>query len=215
MNVSLLTGIGTGGDAEGDTLETIENLQGSDFGDTLEGDNGPNWLLGQNGQNTLRGLGGDDLLEGGKDNDLLEGGDGNDTLRASMDVASLDPLVSGGIDTLRGGAGNDFLYGDAGGDLLDGGADNDQLFGGKDDDTLLGGDGDDMLDGGAGNDFLDAGPGYLRQFLYGRAGNDHRLAGRLRLSRRRRWRRPAGSRRRHFEFADRRDWKGHAALWLG
>ena len=128
VNVSLLTGQGQGGDAEGDTLDTIENLQGSDFGDTLEGDNGPNWLRGQNGANTLRGLGGDDLLEGGKDGDTLEGGDGNDTLRASTDVASLDPLVSGGIDTLRGGAGNDFLYGDAGGDTLDGGDGADQIL---------------------------------------------------------------------------------------
>ena len=173
VSVSLFTGTGSGGDAAGDTLAGIENLQGSDLGDTLEGDNGPNWLRGLNGANLLRGLGGDDLLEGGKDGDTLEGGDDSDTLRASTDVASLDPLVSGGADTLRGGAGNDFLYGDAGGDLLDGGADNDQLFGGKDDDTLLGGTGDDMLDGGAGNDFLDAGAGYLQQFLYGRAGNDH------------------------------------------
>ena len=74
VNVSLFTGLGSGGDAAGDTLSGIENLQGStDFGDTLEGDNGANWLRGLNGANTLRGLGGDDLLEGGKNDDAQIG----------------------------------------------------------------------------------------------------------------------------------------------
>ena len=182
VNVSLFTGNGTGGDAQGDTLNGIENLQGStDFGDTLEGDNGPNWLRGLNGNNTLRGLGGNDLIEGGKDNDFIDGGNGNDTLKADQDPASNDPSVGGGIDTLLGGAGNDTLYGDAGGDTLDGGADDDQIYGGKSGDMISGGDGNDTLRanfdpastdpllsggidtliGGAGNDIL-----------YGDAGGD-------------------------------------------
>src|SRR5437899_8148726 len=37
VNVSLATGQGSGGDAEGDTLANIENLTGSAFDDTLEG----------------------------------------------------------------------------------------------------------------------------------------------------------------------------------
>ena len=168
--VSLFTGIGNGGDAQGDTLSGIENLQGSDFGDTLEGDNGANWLRGLDGANTLRGLGGDDLLEGGKDGDILEGGDGADTLRASLDVASLDPGVSGGIDTLRGGAGNDFLYGDAGGDTLDGGDGADQIFGGKDNDMILGGAGNDLVYGGAGIDTISGGDD--ADTLHGDAGAD-------------------------------------------
>ncbi len=40
VNVSLMTGVGSGGDAEGDTLATIENLTGSNFDDTLEGNGG-------------------------------------------------------------------------------------------------------------------------------------------------------------------------------
>ena len=40
VNVSLMTGLGSGGDAEGDTLSTIENLTGSNFDDTLEGNGG-------------------------------------------------------------------------------------------------------------------------------------------------------------------------------
>ncbi len=185
VSVSLFTGLGSGGDAAGDTLSGIENLQGSsDFGDTLEGDNGPNWLRGLNasdpvlnisGTNTLRGLGGADLLEGGRDNDSLDGGDGADTLKASQDPASIDPNVSGGIDTLLGGNGNDLLYGDAGGDVLDGGADADQIYGGKDGDTIFGGTGDDLVFGGAGNDVIDGGEG--ANTLSGDDGNDTITAG--------------------------------------
>ena len=37
VSVSLATGVGSGGDAEGDTLANIENLTGSAQNDTLEG----------------------------------------------------------------------------------------------------------------------------------------------------------------------------------
>jgi Ca2+-binding RTX toxin-like protein len=70
VTVSLATGIGTGGDAEGDTLTGIENLYGSEQGDHLTGDAG---------NNILAGLGGDDVLTGGAGADVLKGGAGNDT----------------------------------------------------------------------------------------------------------------------------------------
>ena len=44
--VSLVTGNGVGGDAEGDRLFNIENLTGSNFDDTLEGNAGNNVLVG-------------------------------------------------------------------------------------------------------------------------------------------------------------------------
>ncbi len=175
VSVSLLTGVGMGGDAQGDTLSGIENLQGSNFDDTLEGDNGPNWLRGFPGTNTLHGLGGNDLLQGDRNDDTLDGGDGNDTLDASLDPASLDPMVSGGHDTLLGGAGNDILRGDAGGDLLDGGDGADQIFGGQDGDTILGGAGDDVVHGAAGDDLIDGGEGL--NMLFGEDGNDVITAG--------------------------------------
>ena len=49
-----MTGLGSVGDAAGDTLANIENLTGSNFDDVLEGNGGNNVLAG--GTN---GLGGD------------------------------------------------------------------------------------------------------------------------------------------------------------
>src|SRR5262249_40390134 len=46
VEVSLWQGIGVGGDAQGDTLISIENVFGSPFDDLLIGDDGPNELDG-------------------------------------------------------------------------------------------------------------------------------------------------------------------------
>src|SRR5262249_23181554 len=76
VTVSLATGTGSGGDAEGDTLSQIENLTGSVFDDTLTGDDGTNVLDGGAGNDTLAGLGGDDVLVGGAGAGHLGGGGG-------------------------------------------------------------------------------------------------------------------------------------------
>ena len=187
VNVNLLTGQGTGGDAQGDTLTGVDNLVGSNFDDTLTGHN---W------QGDLYGGGGNDLLQGGTGNgDRLYGGDGNDRLYGD---AGADHLYGGtGLDTLFGGVGDDSLfggsdadsilgedgsdqlYGDAGMDTLSGGLGNDQLFGGTEADSLDGDAGDDLLDGGAGTDTLYGGDGDDGIFggaeddsVFGGAGND-------------------------------------------
>ena len=51
--VSLATGIGSGGDAEGDRLSNIENLTGSNLDDTLQGNSGNNKLVGGLGTDTV------------------------------------------------------------------------------------------------------------------------------------------------------------------
>ncbi len=63
--VSLVTGIGSGGAAEGDTLAGIENLAGSQGNDSLVGNSGANALNGSNGNDILTGAGGKDMLTGG------------------------------------------------------------------------------------------------------------------------------------------------------
>ena len=123
-----------GGDAEGDSLTSIEALWGSAFGDVFMGNHSPNHLFGNAGDDIITGAGGNDLLRGGPDNDRL-GGDG------------------------MAEEGNDTLYGGEGGDQLKGGMGNDMLFGGMGADELQGGDGADTLEGGMGADELVGGDG--------------------------------------------------------
>ena len=80
VGVNLATGLGSSGDAEGDTLTGIENVLGSDQGDILTGNGGANALSGFAGADTLHGGGGDDVLDGGAGDDTLDGGAGNDTM---------------------------------------------------------------------------------------------------------------------------------------
>ena len=61
VTVNLGAGTASGGDAEGDTFTSIENLSGSDHDDSLTGDADSN------------------VLEGGAGADTLDGGDGTDT----------------------------------------------------------------------------------------------------------------------------------------
>ena len=105
--VNLLNGTAFGGDAEGDTLISIENLIGSAFNDRLVGDSNNNQIDGGDGDDVLGGGDGDDILNGGAGFDFLEGGDG--------------------ADSLNGGDGNDDLYGGAGVDILTGGAGSDDF----------------------------------------------------------------------------------------
>ncbi|MGF1619233.1 MAG: M10 family metallopeptidase C-terminal domain-containing protein [Rhodomicrobiaceae bacterium] len=78
------------GDATGDILFSIENVIGSDFGDTL---------IGSYTSNRLEGRGGDDILQGSRGSDTLLGGDGDDWLDGGP-----------GKDVLEGGAGADSFY---------------------------------------------------------------------------------------------------------
>jgi Ca2+-binding RTX toxin-like protein len=67
--VSLGTGQGAGGFAEGDRFSLVENITGSAFGDRL---------TGVSGGNLLQGLGGNDILVGAAGGDTLDGGAGTD-----------------------------------------------------------------------------------------------------------------------------------------
>ena len=137
VTVNLSDGTATGGDAEGDTLTSIENLSGSAHDDTLTGDAS------------------DNVLEGAGGADTLDGGDGADTASwAASDAAITIDLSTGtntgghaagdtitNIESLLGSRYSDVLTGDAGANRLDGGAGNDRLTGGAGADTLVGGTG--------------------------------------------------------------------------
>ena len=65
--IDLGAGTASGGDAAGDTLSGIENLEGSAQADSLRGDAGVN---------VIAGGGGADFQVGGAGNDALSGGGG-------------------------------------------------------------------------------------------------------------------------------------------
>ena len=74
INGSLRTGKAIG---EGtDTLIDIENLAGTRFNDTLEGNHGDNELAGLAGNDEIFGLGGNDTILGSAGADKIDGGDG-------------------------------------------------------------------------------------------------------------------------------------------
>ena len=70
VTVNLETGVNTGGDAEGDILISIENINGSNHNDSITGNHGANKLYSGKG---------DDLIYGGAGNDIMYGEDGADT----------------------------------------------------------------------------------------------------------------------------------------
>jgi Ca2+-binding RTX toxin-like protein len=150
VTVDLLAGTASGGDAQGDTLVSIENLYGSSFDDHLTGNNARNVIGGELGDDTLVGNGGDDALNGEAGNDTLDGGDGADRL---VGGAGLDTIHGGnGADSIDAGNGNDIVFGEAGNDAIYGGAGIDQIDGGDGNDILEGAAGADALIGGAGID---------------------------------------------------------------
>ena len=148
VTVNLLDGSATGGDAAGDTLESIEHLTGSGHDDVLTGDAG------------------DNVLEGGPGADTLDGGMGTDTASYADSPSRVDVRLSGtvvnhgdatgdtlsNIENLTGSAHNDILAGNGQANVLTGLTGNDLLWGSSGDDVLTGGPGADRLVGGAGND---------------------------------------------------------------
>ena len=176
--VDLGAGSASGG-AGNDTLVGVEGVIGSEFADTLTGDDNNNFFRGRLGDDVIDGRGGTDragyeqasgpvvvsllagTATGAEGNDTLlnienlRGSDFGDTLTGN-DGAN-DIPARGGDDTVHGGGGNDSLYGEAGDDTLNGDAGDDYLDGGADNDALNGGSGQDTLRGGAGDDRLDGG----------------------------------------------------------
>ncbi|MEL6205191.1 MAG: calcium-binding protein [Pseudomonadota bacterium] len=117
VSVDLRRDVQEGGHAEGDRLQSIENVIGSQQSDEIRGNSDDNVLTGLDGIDILSGRRGNDLLDGGAGDDQLTGGDGN--------------------DTLNGGAGDDALSGGAGADRFDAGPGADTINGGDGLDTIV------------------------------------------------------------------------------
>ena len=148
VTVNLAAGMASGGDAQGDTFSSIEQVFGSAFADKLTGDAGANELSGQDG---------DDILVGGAGADALKGGNGIDTASYVNSAAGVTVNLATGAVSGGDAAGDTFnsieqVLGSNQGDRLTGDAGANTLWGGNGDDVITGGLGADFLKGGAGND---------------------------------------------------------------
>jgi Ca2+-binding RTX toxin-like protein len=163
------------GSAVGDTLVSIERINGSNTGgDTLRGDGSSNTFFGFGGVDALFGDAGIDTLNGGAGDDSLYGGAGGDAMDggADFDTASYYSEVAGATINLAnqalnaGSALGDTLINieringsNTGADNLTGDDNANYLVGYGGIDTLLGGNGDDTLRGGVGADILSGNAG--------------------------------------------------------
>jgi Ca2+-binding RTX toxin-like protein len=140
--VDLAAGTSTG---EGtDEIRSVEQVEGSNFDDTITGDAGPNRFYANAGD------------------DVIEGGDGLDSIRYIFATGPVTVDLAAGTATGEGSdtiAGVEFVDGSDFDDTINGDAASNVLTGGSGDDVIGGGDGNDTLDGGDGNDTLDGGIG--------------------------------------------------------
>ena len=102
VSVNLLTGLGSGGDAQGDILGGIENIVGSAFNDTLTGSAADNVITGGAGTDTLSG-------GMGRDNFIFDA-------TALTDATAVTPIFDRFTDYNQGNSGE---YSIAEGDQLD------------------------------------------------------------------------------------------------
>ena len=160
VTVDLLNGFGFGGDAEGDTLFSIESIFGSNFDDVLTATNSAATFYGFVGADTLTGGTGADSLVGGVGGDTLNGGGGVDTAfytsstavtinlannalnaggeAAGDTLANIENISSSGFgDTIIGNALDNKLFGNGGNDILGGGTGIDTMIGGTGSDSFV------------------------------------------------------------------------------
>ena len=111
VSVNLSTGIATGNASVGtDTITGgVNNVIGSNFGDTLSGTSGNQFLNGMGGNDTINGAGGNDVLTGGSGNDTFVFASGSTagaiiTDFAGNGAAAGDALEFHGFGETSGGA---------------------------------------------------------------------------------------------------------------
>ena len=121
----------SGGDAEGDTFESLIDVSYTDADGAAQTESLPDI-------EHLTGSAHNDILAGDRRDNVLDGAGGNDTLYGGP---------GGGDDAMLGNAGDDRLFGGQGADRLDGGTGDDTLSGGPAGDVFVfaPGSGDDTI----------------------------------------------------------------------
>ena len=163
--IDLLYNYAYGGDADGDSFSSIENVIGSSYNDSIYGTNSDNVIEGLAGSDWLYGHGGNDTLIGGDGADHMDGGTGIDTVSYA---GATSPLIinlelgEGGfgaygdsyysIENVIGGDNGDTITGTGQVNVIEGRGGEDWISDGAGDDTIYGGAGDDAFNAGAGAD---------------------------------------------------------------
>ncbi|MEZ5960364.1 MAG: calcium-binding protein [Hyphomonadaceae bacterium] len=140
VTIDLLNGVGSGGSAEGDTFQSIENIFGSAYNDIFYATAADNYFNGYLGFDTVS-------YEFAAQGVLVQ----VDIITA-WDGTSEDDFVS--IESFIGSAFNDTILGSTSNEA-------NTYVGGGGDDILQGGNGGDVLDGGAGIDTAAYGQGAI------------------------------------------------------
>lgn len=195
--VNLATGIGVGGDADGDRYFNIEDIRDSRYGDILIGDDGNNAFYQiynrTDDGDVFQGQGGDDTFYAAASTNfsedrtnIFDGGDGIDTISyiagwgndAPYGEYGPQPVIN--LETGSGRTGDHFVSienvdGSNQSDLIIGDDNDNHLIGNKGGDTIYGRDGDDVIvgeniHGEAGNDTLTG--EWYDVSLYGGDGHD-------------------------------------------
>lgn len=157
---------------EGDDVNSIENLTGSQFGDDIQGTTGDDVIYGGKGSDKIDPLFGDDKVFGGGDSDNIMGGPGIPADCGNAGCTKFD------TDTVDGGQGSDTVDYSSRSDNLTIAIDGSSKSGGfMENDTLTamesvaGGSGDDTIRGNAEPNSLIGGPG--NDGIEGFGGNDY------------------------------------------
>jgi Ca2+-binding RTX toxin-like protein len=156
-------------------LQNVENLEGSDFGDRLSGDQSDNVIIGRGGNDTLIGNAGNDILKGGTGNNQLIGGPAAVSPTAILPAPTIapKPFITPGIKpsviTSTSGTGVTSTLGGGTDVATDDGItvtgplpairDDDWIFAGSGDDVINAGDGNNFISAGTGNNTIDSGSG--------------------------------------------------------
>ncbi|MCI5073593.1 MAG: hypothetical protein MRY80_01005 [Oricola sp.] len=183
VSVNLGTGTATDGHGNTDTLTSIENIEGSSFGDVLTGNSDANEVWGLGGDDTIDTGAGDDEIYGAEGNDTIDGGADTDTLNYESTTLGVTVTLYAGtasgseigsdtvsnIENVKGGSGADVITGNGSANLIEGfggddtlnanGGSGNVLRGGLGNDTLIGGFGNDQLQGNSGADSFVGGTG--------------------------------------------------------
>ena len=171
VSASLLDATAGDGNGGTDTFIHIAGVGGSNFADTLSGDEADNGFGGGPGNDTIDGRGGFDLvyfvdagaavavdLAAGTSSGTSEGNDVLRNIEGAVGTDFNDTLTGSAVANLLAGLdGNDLLVGGDGNDTLVGGKGNDALRSGPGNDQVLGNEGADVIRADAGNDTIDGG----------------------------------------------------------